>query len=97
MGEKNQLLTTYLFDITFTTFPHNLYTQARDPHTWMNDSLHSRPCFLSQGKYWDLGRDCKQVLPLNPIPEQKHTYLGLFLFIFKKRKIGGGFEWLESD
>lgn len=42
MGEKNQLLTTYLFDITFTTFPHNLYTQARDPHTLMNDSLHSR-------------------------------------------------------
>lgn len=33
MGEKNPLLTTYLFDITFTTFPHNLYTQARDPHT----------------------------------------------------------------
>lgn len=97
MGEKNQLLTTYLFDITFTTFPHNLYTQVRDPHTLMNDSLHSRLLseplvFLSQGKSWDLGRDCKQVLPLNPIPEQKHTYLGLLLFIFKKRKIGGGFE-----
>ena len=31
--KKNQLLTTYLLDITFTTFPHNLYAQVRDPHT----------------------------------------------------------------